>query len=90
VKIVTWNCNGAFRKKFHSIMNLDADLFVIQECENPAETRDKDYIEWASNYLWIGSTKNKGLGIFASPNIKLDSLHWRDTYTDHTVKHFLP
>lgn len=90
MKIITWNCNGAFRKKFESLLYFDADLIVIQECENPKESKDKKYIEWANNYLWIGDNKNKGLGIFAKPTFNLEKLDWSNTYKDHTVKHFLP
>ena len=43
MKIITWNCNGAFRKKFESLVDEDADILVIQECENPAETKDINY-----------------------------------------------
>lgn len=90
MKIVSWNCNGAFRRKFKSLLGFNADIHVIQECENPAETKDKNYTDWATNYLWIGDTKNKGLGIFANQNIKLKKKDWSDSYKDHRVKHFLP
>lgn len=90
MKIITWNCNGAFRKKFEVFLNLNIDIFVIQECENPAETSDPNYKNWAENYLWIGDTKNKGLGIFASKNIQLKRLNWSDKYNDDPVKYFLP
>ena len=90
MRIVTWNCNGAFRKKFNSITSLNADILVIQECENPELSKDDLYKKWASNYLWIGDNKNKGLGVFCKPNIKIKKLNWSNTYIDHTVKYFLP
>ena len=90
MKVVTWNCNGAFRKKFEHLLDFDADIYIIQECENPAEILHKKYQEWAVNYLWIGDTKNKGLGIFAKTEFELKKLSWSNQYGDHFVKHFLP
>jgi exonuclease III len=90
MKIVTWNCNGAFRKKFDTLLSYDAELYIIQECENPAETKHKKYSEWAENFLWIGDNKNKGLGVFANGNLKLKKLDWPNTFKGHKVKHFLP
>lgn len=90
MKILTWNCNGAFRKKFESIIDFNADIIIIQECENPIESKDKKYQEWAENYIWIGDSKNKGLAVFAKPEIKLEKLDWTNQFSDHTVKHFLP
>lgn len=90
MKIITWNCNGAFRKKFHALLEFNADIFIIQECENPAESKDQEYKNWANNYLWIGNSKNKGLGVFAKKEINIKPLDWTNNFKDHSVKHFLP
>tara|TARA_R110002126_G_scaffold133001_1_gene276949 strand:- start:103 stop:807 length:705 start_codon:yes stop_codon:yes gene_type:complete len=90
LKILTWNCNGALRNKFEFLSDFNADIIVIQECENPAETKHEAYIEWAANYLWIGDNKNKGIGIFAKEHIVLKQLKWSNLFKDHQVKHFLP
>lgn len=90
MKILTWNCNGAFRKKFEYILDFNADIYIIQECENPAESNDEKYKIWAENYIWIGDNKNKGLAVFAKPEIRLEKLNWSNQFKDHSVKYFLP
>lgn len=75
MRIVSWNCNGALRKKLVALRSYDADVYVIQECENPNESSCPDYRAWASNHLWVGGNKNKGLGVFAKPEIALASLN---------------
>jgi exonuclease III len=80
LKIVTWNCNGGFRNKFEKVSSLDADVYLIQECENPAESAHKHYVSWAENYLWIGDSKNKGLGVFAKSDLLLRKLDWSIQY----------
>lgn len=90
MKIITWNCNGAFRNKFERISEINADILIIQECENPNESKDKNYKNWATNYIWTGDSKNKGLGIFAKDDIKLKRLNYTNLYDNHPVKHFLP
>jgi exonuclease III len=77
MKIITWNCNGAFRKKYHLIEKLGADILVVQECEDPSRV-EGDYKDWAQNYLWIGANKNKGLGVFAKNHINLKRLDLND------------
>lgn len=90
MKIVTWNCNGALRNKFEKLSDLNADIYIIQECENPLLTSHNNYRKWASNHLWLGDNKNKGVGVFAGENILLEKLNWKNQFKDHHVKYFLP
>lgn len=90
MKIISWNCNGALRKKFENLSSFNADIIVVQECENPEESNHKEYKDWANNYYWIGDSKNKGIGVFAKKDIKLQLLDWSDNFKGHRVKYFLP
>jgi exonuclease III len=72
--LVSWNCAGAFRTKFRALTRLDADIYVVQECEDPARSKHNDYRQWASNYLWVGANKNSGLGVFGRSGIRIERL----------------
>lgn len=61
MKIISWNFNGAIRKKLEKISAYQAGIYVIQEYKNPLESKDHTYKTGAQNYLWIGDSKNKGL-----------------------------
>jgi len=39
VRVVTWNCQGGFRRKAEVIEALQPDLAIIQECECPDRLR---------------------------------------------------
>lgn len=85
MKLVTWNCNGAFRRKFEHIAAFDADIYVIQECENPANS-SADYREWAASHIWAGKNSSKGVGVFVKNGLSLYALDW----PDHGLQQFLP
>lgn len=85
MRIVSWNCNGKFREKFKEIQKLNADIYVIQECENPEATNDSDYKSFTKNYIWTGQNKSKGLGVFAKKSISIRNNNW-NTYC---LKNFL-
>ena len=72
MKIITWNANGRFSEKFPAILEEDADIYVIQECENPLTIDSDDYREFASNYFWVGENQYYGLGIFTKSDVKLE------------------
>ena len=83
MKIVTWNCRGALRNKIEIIDSLNADILVIQECENPKYSTAK-YREWVgNNYLWVGENKNRGIGVFSKNEFSIQKLEWDGKFTLH-------
>ena len=91
MKIVSWNACMRFRDKCIDISEFDADIYVIPECEDPAKSQSKKYKEFATNYLWIGNDKNKGLGIFAKDKEEKIKLELLDEYKgDDEFRYFLP
>ena len=81
LKIISWNSNGKFREKFKEIIEEDADIDVIQECEKPAQSDDEDYREFAGeNYFWTGNLHYKGLGIFAKEDVKLEKIEFNGEF----------
>ena len=74
MKIVTWNCNLNFAKKYEHIESMDVDICIIQECERLNE----DYFP-NSKFFWTGRIENKGLGILIkNGSACLDSSHNQD------------
>ncbi|MDP2347048.1 MAG: endonuclease/exonuclease/phosphatase family protein [Gammaproteobacteria bacterium] len=89
MKIVSWNCNGGLRNKLATIDALNADLLIIQECENP-EFHRNPYKEWAGDYLWVGTDKNKGIGIFPKNGNAVNALDWNGSFKIGSIKHAHP
>lgn len=78
MKIVSWNCNGCFRKKIDIILRYQADVYVIQECESP-EKYEKALKNKLKTWFWCGHNSNKGLLIFTNSDIQIVNNHW-DNY----------
>ena len=76
MRIISWNCNGAFRCKFHTLEKFHADLWVIQECENPDYFLEKNICVPSENHIWCGDRKFKGLGIFGFNNYHLQKANF--------------
>lgn len=80
VRIVSWNCNGGLRNKFLALNELNCDVLVIQECEDPSRST-LAYQEWAGDFLWLGDSKSKGIGVFAKNGHKVKKLDWNSECT---------
>jgi exodeoxyribonuclease III len=78
MKIITWNCNMAFRKKAAAILQHQPDIVVVQECEHPDKLKFTNGTPEPTDILWLGDNNNKGLGIFSYSNFKF-KLHKNHT-----------
>jgi exodeoxyribonuclease III len=65
MKIITWNCNMAFRKKAAYILDCKPDIVVVPECEHPDNLLFADDIPQPTDMLWFGENRHKGLAIFS-------------------------
>ena len=74
MKLISWNCQGAFRKKAEFILNENPDILVIQECEYPENLVFNSTTKLPNEFLWFGDNKNKGVGIFSYSDFKFQLL----------------
>lgn len=86
-RLITWNCQGAFRRKHGDIAALSPDILVVPEAE------DITGGSWAlssaavNSVEWIGDNPNKkGLGVVSYGEYSL-SVH--ESY-DRSLKYILP
>jgi len=78
MKIVIWNCRGAYREKSSHISRFRPDIAVIPECEQDAEESLAP-----TNKIWF-ENNGKGLGVFSYSGLTLKA-HTRDK-----LKHCFP
>jgi exodeoxyribonuclease III len=65
LKIATWNCNMAFRKKAAFILTYKPDILIVVECEHPDKLLYKEDLPKPTDTLWFGKNLHKGLAIFS-------------------------
>lgn len=76
-----------FTISIKKIRELDADIYVIQEVNNP-KNKDADYEEFMKNSILLlydneeKSGNNKGIAVVAKEGIRLKNNHWDYEYND--------
>ncbi|HOS49201.1 MAG TPA: endonuclease/exonuclease/phosphatase family protein [Bacteroidia bacterium] len=65
MKLITWNCQGAFRTKAKHIFKYEPDILVIQECEHPSRLKLDNDFKKPKNIYWIGDNHHKGLAVIS-------------------------
>jgi len=65
MKIIEWNCQGAFRKKFNELLALSPDILVVPECESERKLGFGRLTPIPTDFFWYGDSENKGIGIFS-------------------------
>jgi len=87
IKLVTWNCAGAFRKKTEQLARFGPDLAVIQECERPEKLLFPADFK-PSSIAWFGdNTAAKGVGVFGFSGLQVEAA--AEVY-DPTIRYCVP
>ena len=79
MRIVEWNCQGAFRNKNKEIMELKPDILIVLECEEEKKIQFGNLTPRPNAFIWYGDEGKKGVGIFSYSN-----------YTFRLLKDFNP
>jgi exodeoxyribonuclease III len=74
MRLITWNCNMAFRRKAGLILAYQPDIVVIPECECPEKLLFAANIPKPADLLWFGENKNKGLAIISYSDYRFQAL----------------
>jgi len=75
MKIIEWNCQGAFRKKNEQILSLKPDILIIPECENEEKLKFDKLTPKPNDFFWYGDSSNKGIGVFSYSDYKFEILN---------------
>lgn len=77
LKIITWNCNMAFRKKAEFILIQNPDIVVVPECESPEKLNFNKNTSLPTDIFWYGTNPHKGVGVFSygDHKFKLHKMH---------------
>ena len=65
MKIISWNCNMAFRKKSKYIEIYKPDILIVPECESPNKYPLFNHDFKPSHTQWVGGNQSKGLGVYS-------------------------
>ena len=65
MKLITWNCQMAFRKKCQIILKLQPDILVVPECENGEKLQFGKLSPKPQDFFWYGDNPHKGIGVFS-------------------------
>jgi hypothetical protein len=71
LRIVTWNCGMALARKAPSLLALNPDIAVVQECSRNSVD---DLYRHGLSGLWFGANPNKGLAVFGGKEFTLQAV----------------
>src|SRR5579875_666423 len=87
LRLATWNCKMALRRKLLKISSIAPDILIVPECENPDIFSPEEY-KPIRQAIWKGDTPRKGLAVFSLSSDYAISL-MEDAY-DPSIRYVLP
>lgn len=79
MKLITWNCNMAFRKKARYVLHQKPDIVIVPECECLERLIFDDEKLMPKDIVWHGKNLNKGIGVFSYSDYRFKLLECHNT-----------
>jgi len=64
MRIIEWNCQGAFRKKNDKILALQPDILIVPECETEDKLEFGKLTPKPTDFFGIATKEIKALAFF--------------------------
>lgn len=78
LRVATWNCNMAFRKKSKFIEAYKPDILIVPECEHPDKLIFDAPSQIPNAVFWYGKNLHKGIGVFSYTDYKISLLPYHE------------
>jgi exonuclease III len=65
MRLVTWNCKGAFARKHAVVAALRPDVLIVPECERLLGIPEAPGVPPVTSFQWFGAHPNKGLAVLS-------------------------
>jgi len=72
MRLVTWNCDGGFHRKFSALRALASDVTIVQECADLYTLVRKAPGFTLTDALWSGGKPNRGFSVFSFGRHRLE------------------
>ncbi len=74
MNILIWNCNMAFRKKYHTVLSRKIDLAIISECEHKEKLEEVLAKKKYNDIIWHGNNPHKGIAVISFNQVQIKLL----------------
>lgn len=78
MRLVTWNCRMAVHRKMDALLSLRPDVVVLQECAHPDVEAAKAAYARATDVLWAGENRTKGMAVLSFGSARLSKVQTED------------
>ena len=63
MRLITWNCKGAFHRKHEFAAALSPDILIVPECEKPSGVQQLLGSRAVRSFEWFGTNPRKGMAV---------------------------
>jgi len=75
MRLIQWNCQGAFRTKYQNVLSWRPDILVVAECENKEKLKFGQILPEPKDFYWYGDSNHKGIGVFSYSDYKFELMN---------------